>query len=109
MSKESVFLERWFYFMPDTKPAQNGRIVLIKKRLFGPLETYDFGIDANGLPYEEYQWCENDWFKDENYFQHISKIELTEQIKQLISKFTDNKLYEWASTYKKILDWLNSN
>ena len=75
MPLKSVFVGSWSYLMPDTEPNPNGRIVLIKKRSFGPLETYDWGIDVNGLPYEEYQWCENDLFENENYFKHISKKE----------------------------------
>ena len=109
MSTESVFLKHWSYLMPDTEPNPDGRLVLIKKRSFGPLETYDWGIDANGLPYEEYQWCENDFFEDENYFKHISKKELTEQIEKLINEFTENGVYEWADTYKRILVRLNSD
>ncbi len=109
MSIESIFLEHWSYLMPDTEPNLDGRIVLIKKRSFGPLETYDWGIDVNGLPYEEYQWCENDLFEYENYFKHISKKELTEKIEKLINKFMENGFYEWAITYKKILDRLNSS
>ena len=79
-----------------------------KKRSFGPLETYDWGIDANGLPYEEYKWVENDFYADENYFKHITKKELTEQIEKLISDFNENGFSEWTSAYQKILNWINS-
>ncbi len=109
MKHKSIFIGRWSYVSPDTKPNSDGRIVLIKKRSFGPLETYDWGIDANGLPYEEYEWVENDFYADENYFKYITKKELTEQIVKLISALTENGLPEWASTYQKILDWINSD
>ena len=108
MSKKSIFLERWSYLMPDTEPNPDGRIVLIKKRSFGPLEAYDWGIDVNGLPYEEYQWDENDLYEYENYFKYISKEELTEQIENLINEFMEKGFYEWANTYKKILNRLDS-
>lgn len=109
MEPKIFFIGRWSYMIPDTKPNSDGCIVLIKKRSFGPLETYDWGIDVNGLPYEEYKWVENDFYTDENYFKHITKKELTEQIVRLISDLTENGLPEWASTYQEILDWLNSN
>ena len=59
MTSKNVFVGNWSYIMPDTKANSNGRIVLIKKLSFGPCEVYEWGIDNNGLPYEEYKWCEN--------------------------------------------------
>ena len=50
----------------------------------------------------------NEYFKDESYFKHITKKELTEQIENVIRVFTENELPEWANNYYKILDWLNS-
>ena len=109
MSRKSIFIGRWCYLMPDTEPNNEGRIVLIRKASFGPLEVYDWGIDAEGLPYEEYEWCENDWFEDDNYFRHISKEELIEQIEKLIGTFTEHGVPEWADAYKNVLNWLNTN
>ena len=53
MTSKNVFVGNWSYIMPDTKANSNGRIVLIKKLSFGPCEVYEWGIDNNGLPYEE--------------------------------------------------------
>ena len=109
MKNKSFFIGRWTYDMPDTKPNPDGRIVLIRMLSFGPLEVYEWGIDAGGLPYEEYKWIENDFYADENYFKHIKKQALTEQIENLISLFIKHESPEWASIYKEILGWLNNN
>ncbi|SEK85379.1 hypothetical protein [Ruminococcus albus] len=109
MASKSVFVGKWSYLMPDTNADPDGRIVLIEMLSFGPCEVYEWGIDNNGLPYEEYQWCENEFFKDENYFKHITKKELTEQIEDVIRVFSEHELSEWANTYCKILDRLNSD
>ena len=109
MSKKCAFIGRWCYSMPDAEPNDEGRIVLIRQASFGPLEVYDWGIDEEGIPYEEYEWCENDWFKDDNYFRHISKEELEEQIEKLIGTFTEHGLSEMADAYKNVLNWLNTN
>lgn len=103
-----VFIGNWSYLMPDTKPNSDGRIVLIQKLSFGPCEVYEWGIDINSVPYEEYKWCENEYFKDESYFKHITEKELTEQIEKLIRAFTENGFSEWASHYQKILNSLKS-
>ena len=108
MASKSVFVGNWSYLMPDTETDSDGNIVLIKKLSFGPCEVYEWGIDNNSLPFEKYQWCENEYFKDESYFKHITKKELTEQIENVIRVFTENELPEWANNYYKILDWLNS-
>ena len=109
MTSKNVFVGNWSYIMPDTKANSNGRIVLIKKLSFGPCEVYEWGIDNNGLPYEEYKWCENEFFKDESYFKRLTKKELTEQIENVIRLFTENELSEWVNVYYKILNWLNSS
>ena len=105
---KNIFIGNWSYSMPDTKVNSDGHIVLILKLSFGPCEVYEWGIDNNCIPYEEYQWCENEYFEDESYFKHITKTELIAQIRNLIREFTEHELPEWANAYNKILDWLNS-
>ena len=107
MTSKNVFVGNWSYIMPDTKANSNGRIVLIKKLSFGPCEVYEWGIDNNGLPYEEYKWCEDEFFKDESYFKRLTKKELTEQIENVIRLFKENELSEWVNIYYKIINWLN--
>ncbi len=104
----SVFVGDWSYSMPDTKANSEGNIVLIQKLSFGPLEVYEWGLDINRLPYEKYKWVENDFFEDENYIKQITRAELITQIRNLIRVFTENELPEWANTYNRVLDWLNS-
>lgn len=107
MEPKSFLIGRWTYSMPDMKPDPDGRIVLIKMLSFGPLEVYEWGIDADGFPFEEYQWAENDFY-DDNYVKRITKQELTGQIEKLISLLMKHELSEWVSTYHQILDRVNS-
>ena len=104
----SVFVGNWSYLMPDMKANSEGDIVLIQKLSFGPCEVYEWGLDINSLPYERYKWCENEYFEDESYIKHITRTELIAQIRNVIRVFTEHELPEWADTYNKILDWLNS-
>ena len=90
---------------PDTVRNGEGRIVLIDKRSFGPLESYTFGIDADNEPFQAYEWLENDLY-DDNFFIHITKKELAEQIEKLVIMFAENRQPEWAEAYQKILDGL---
>ena len=107
MSRKSVMIGRWSYLFPDTERNAEGRIVLIEKRSFGPLETYDWGIDENNEPYEQYEWLENDLY-DDDHLRHITEQELEEKLGQLVSLFDGNGLSEWAEAYRRILDGCRS-
>lgn len=98
---------RWFYSIPDLVPDNNGNIVLISKRSFGPLEVYEWGIDADKNAYELYKWLENDFYEDESYCQNIEREKLLEQIHSVISLFRNNSLPEWADFYEKVIPYLN--
>ena len=50
MNEKYVFIDRWCYTMPDTVPDEDGIIVLISKKSFGPLEVYEWGLDNNHNP-----------------------------------------------------------
>ena len=58
MNEKYVFIDRWCYTMPNTVPDEDGIIVLISKKSFGPLEVYEWGLDNNHNPYERYEWLE---------------------------------------------------
>ena len=47
MNEKFVFIDRWCYTMPDTAPDEDGIIVLISKKSFGPLEIYEWGLDLS--------------------------------------------------------------
>ncbi|RKM55803.1 hypothetical protein D6853_09665 [Butyrivibrio sp. X503] len=72
---------RWFYDRYSPKKDENGKIVLMTKASFGPLEAYKWGINADNQLYEEYQWIENDFFKDENYVRIITPEEYLEVLR----------------------------
>ena len=56
----TLIIDRWFYNKPNLTPDKNGNIVLIHKVSFGPLECWEWGLDSDKIPYETYEWCEND-------------------------------------------------
>lgn len=107
MKDNSVFIEHWCYTKPDFVPNQNGNIVIIQRVSFGPLEVYEWGIGFNNIPYERYEWIENDFYEDENYRRNITREELFHQILSVVSLFKENGLSEWVTIYEKILDGLN--
>ena len=104
MKRRDVFVGRWNYKMPDTKPDEKGQIVLISECCFGPLETFRYGIDAEGRPFEEYEWLENDLYADENGIRNIPKSELMKKLRNMIDMFSKQGMTEWADAYKEILD-----
>ena len=108
LKNNSVFIEHWCYTKPDFVPDEVGNIIIIKKVSFGPLEIYEWGIDFNNVPYERYEWVENDFYKDENYRRNITRKELFNQIHSVVSLLKGNGLSEWVTTYEKMLDRLNS-
>ena len=103
MNEKYVFIDRWCYTMPDTVPDEDGIIVLISKKSFGPLEVYECGLDNNHNPYERYEWLENDLYEDEKYCKNISEEELLKQIFGIISIFKSNGLSDWINFYMEIL------
>ncbi len=107
MKDNSVFIGRWNYAKPNLVPNKNGDIVIVQRASFGPLEVYEWGIGFNNIPYERYEWIENDFYEDENYRRNITREELFSQILSVVSLFKENGLSEWVIIYEKILDGLN--
>ncbi|MBQ8724558.1 MAG: hypothetical protein IJY74_02660 [Oscillospiraceae bacterium] len=62
-----LIIGKWVYHKPNLIPNENGNIIIITKLSFGPLEVFEWGIDSKRKPYEMYMWCENDFFKTDNY------------------------------------------
>lgn len=100
---KEVSIGRWFYRKPDLVPNRDGNIVLILMMSFGPLETYEWGIDSNKNAYEHYRWLENDFFADESYRINIEREKLLAQLHSVISLFRDNGLPEWADLYERVI------
>lgn len=102
-----VSIGRWFYTKPNLVPNQDGNIVLILKKSFGPLETFEWGIDSNKNAYERYRWIENDFYEDTSYDITIEREALLEQIHSVIALFRENGLPEWADFYESVIVYLN--
>ena len=108
MKNNYVSIGRWNYEKPDLSPNKEGNIVLISKKSVGPLELFEWGLDHNNIPYELYQWLENDFFDDSSFCRTITKEELLKQIDIVISLFGKNGLSDWVDLYGAIIDRLNS-
>ncbi len=108
MSEKPVFINRWLYHKPDLVPNKEGNIVLISKKSFGPLEIFEMGIDSNNIPYECYEWLENDWFEDFSYRKNITNQDLINVINLELKIFNDNGLSEWSCIINGVIDRLNS-
>lgn len=96
-----LITDRWHYRKPNLTPDKHGNIVLIVKLSFGPLEYYEWGIDADKIPYEIYKWCENDLYEDENYKKYISGSELKQKLNYMIQLVSDTELADWSALYQK--------
>ena len=95
----------WFYSAPQSVPDKDGRIVVIKMKCFGPLEVYEWGIDADGDFFEKYQWIENDLY-DDDYDKKISKEKFVKQIENIKSLIRDTEVSGWKDDYDKILQMI---
>ena len=94
--------------MTDLKPDKDGNIVLIRFTSFGPLEYYEWGINAENQPYERYQWCEDDFYEDSNYCITISKEKLLKEIDRHIEFLSKGGFDEEATKYREIKKWVES-
>ncbi len=108
MSEKSVYMNRWLYDKPDLVPNKDGDIVLISKKSFGPLEAFEWGIDRNNIPYESYEWLENEWLEDTSYRKNITNQELINILNSEIKNFSDNGLSEWVCIFYGVIDKINS-
>lgn len=102
--KDNLIIDRWCYDKPNLTPDSNGNIVLIKKISFGPLECRKWGIDSDGIPYEAYEWFENDLYEDDNYTKNISGSELKQKLEYMIQLLSDTELENWCVLYRKGLE-----
>lgn len=58
-------------------------------------------------PYEMYEWCEDDFYADENYTQNITVSELFKVIDEMMKLTADNGLSDWARLYEEARDFLS--
>lgn len=111
LGKSDLYMGRWVYHMPSLIPNEKGSIVIVSKVSFGPLEVYEWGIDSDRNLYEMYNWCENDFFEDENYYRNITAAELKLQTEKIIRFAESRKLSDWILIYQKaneIIDRISS-
>lgn len=107
MKNKTVYIEKWVYNKPRLMPNQDGNIILISKGCFGPVEVYEWGMDANKQAYERYEWLENDFYQSDNYWITITQEQLQQQIQNVIVLFRNNGFPDWAEMYETILEQLN--
>ena len=97
-----VFLDPWRYSAPAQAPNDEGDTVLICAASIAPLESWEWGVDREGKPYEQHRWLENDFYEEENYRRSISREELLETIDSLIRQLRENREEGWAEEYIRI-------
>ena len=97
-----VFLDSWRYSAPAQAPNDEGDTVLIRAASIAPLESWEWGVDREGRPYECHQWLENDFYEDENVRRSISREELLETIDSLIRQLREKREAEWAEVYERL-------
>ena len=100
-----LIVGRWFYSRPSMRVDKRGNYttVAIKMLSFGPAEVYEWGITPEKTFYEKYEWCENDFFADDNYEKEISKEEFIAQIEKMKALVHDTEVEEWESVYDEML------
>ncbi|MDE6983585.1 MAG: hypothetical protein K2O99_03485 [Lachnospiraceae bacterium] len=109
MKNSTVYVKQWLYREPDLIPDKDGTVVLISKACFGPVEVYQWGINADGQAYALYEWLENDFYACDNYCITIEREALLKQIQQVIAEFRNSDLPDWAQLYETILQQLKEN
>ena len=103
-----LFVDRWEYAMPSTKPDDEGRIIAISRKSVAPLEVFEWGLTADHRFYEKYTWCENDLFEDSSYEIEISKESFIDEIEKVKKLVCDTELSFWADLYDEILQIVGS-
>ena len=97
-----ILLDCWQYSAPAQEPNKEGDTVLIRASSIAPLESWEWGVDREGRPYEQHQWLENDFYEDENVRRAISREELLETVDDLIRQLREKQAEEWAEVYAHI-------
>ncbi len=92
--KNTLQIEGRDYNRPDLTPDHDGKTVLISMD-----EEYEWGITAEGYPYE---CCYESNGTDCCYFKPIPWVDLYAKIDELILLFRSNGFPEWAAEYEKI-------
>ncbi len=103
-----IFNDRWFVGGPATIPDEDGKTVFISLKSFGPLEIWEWGLDADDKPYELYKWIENDFYEDSNYCKNITVDELLEILYGHISLLEKNNYHSTALRYKDVVEKVKS-
>lgn len=102
-----VFIGSWHYGKPNLLPNKNGDIVLVHRYSFGPVETWEWGIDKDGSYYEDYKWLENDLYEEENYREIITKEQMLKVIDDFQKMFNSHKLKEYVKEYDIVVKYIN--
>lgn len=100
---KQIYIDRWFYNAPDMSPNKEGNRVLISQASFGPLETWEWGIDSNNKFYVDYKWIENDFYADDSFHEERSLEEVKDVLNSFIKTLADNGHQDWVEVYNNLL------
>ena len=102
LKKNNVFIGIWNYVEPDLTPDAEGNRFLIRKLCFGPVETWEWGIDSDNKLYVDYKWLENDFFADESFHKEMSLEEMMGRLKAQAKIFADKGYPDCAEMYDNL-------
>jgi hypothetical protein len=90
MKDGAVSIGRWHYSVPPDAAGVRENSVVISMHSVAPAEIFEWGINTERQPYEQYKWCEDGFFEDGSYCKVISKTELLNKLENMITLFKAN-------------------
>ncbi|MBR3641429.1 MAG: hypothetical protein IKN53_05325 [Oscillibacter sp.] len=100
MKQNEVTIDRWRYEPPHSEPDPNGDLALLRKTSLAPAELWEWGVRADGQPYERYRWCEDDFFADSSYDQLITKDALIGQLQSAAAACEAHGFFAAGAAYR---------
>lgn len=101
-SNKDVNVDGWFYQAPNLTPNKNGNRVLISQACFGPLETWEWGIDSDNKFYVDYKWLENDFYADDSFREERTLEEVIAHMEGVSKNFANKGYNDWAELYDNL-------
>ena len=103
MKDSTIIIGRWHYRY-EKPPRDTGTdgVVILSRHSVAPAEIYKWGVDAQNRPFERYNWCEDDLYKDSSACKSITKEELLRQLEDAALLFRKNGYEAPAATLDAI-------
>lgn len=103
IKNHQLWLNSFLCSPPTLEANEGGNKVIIRRACFGPLEVYEWGLNAKGEPYGKYEWCEDDLYEDENYIKVIKREEFIKEIEYMKEIIQDTEFKSWVKIYEEAI------